>query len=166
MPHLPDEVRHHPCACRGSAHVHVACLAVGAFWRNGVARGGCGLSTLAGAGAVALAEDFGRSLRKESHIFRRRAARWSGFTQLRRRGAATLERAQGLKSYGDSPSVAAVLNDLGIASGEEERFARPSRSMLPVRGKRTRPARAQFGQRAVGGGRYRRRSMSTNRPSV
>ena len=121
-----------PCACRGdSAHVHVACLArwarsveprVDAWRRCGVC-----LTTYGGAGAVALAEEFlERSLRKESHYIP--AARHALGAALLNcgdsRAAATLERAlREKRSYGeDEPSVAAVLNDLGIASGEEERF--------------------------------------------
>ena len=139
-------------------------------WR----RCGVCLTTYSGAGAVALAEEFlERSLRKESHYIP--AARHALGAALLNcgdpRAAATLERAlREKRSYGeDGPAVAAVLNDLGIASGEEERFrealeiyAHPDPCWRP----RTRPARASiWATRFVEEAATARRSMSTNRPS-
>ena len=76
---------------------------------------------------MALAEEFlERSLRKESHYIP--AARHALGAALLNcgdaRAAPTLERAlREKRSHGeDGPNVAAVLNDLGIASGEEARF--------------------------------------------
>jgi tetratricopeptide (TPR) repeat protein len=157
-----------PCACRGdSAHVHVACLArwarsveprVDAWRRCGVC-----LTTYSGAGAVALAEEFlERSLRKESHYIP--AARHALGAALLNcgdsRAAATLERAlREKRSYGeDGPNVAAVLNDLGIASGEEERFREAleiytHRNMLET--KDAACARLNLGNALCRRGRYR-----------
>ncbi len=76
------------------------------------------------------------------------------------RAAATLERAlREKRSHGeDGPNVAAVLNDLGIASGEEERFREAleiyaSRSMLES--KDAACARLNLGNALCRRGRYR-----------
>ena len=76
------------------------------------------------------------------------------------RAAATLERAlREKRSYGeDGAAVAAVLNDLGIASGEEERFREAleiyaSRSMLET--KDAACARLNLGNALCRRGRYR-----------
>ena len=112
---------------------------------------------------MALAEEFlERSLRKESHYIP--AARHALGAALLNcgdpRAAATLERAlREKRSYGeDGPNVAAVLNDLGIASGEEERFREAleiyaSRSMLES--KDAACARLNLGNALCRRGRYR-----------
>ena len=114
-------------------------------------------------GAVARAEEFShRSLRTESHYIP--AARHALGAALLNcgdaRAAATLERAlREKRSYGeDGAAVAAVLNDLGIASGEEERFREAleiyaSRSMLET--KDAACARLNLGNALCRRGRYR-----------
>ena len=122
-----------PCACRGaSTWVHVDCLKRWAIqkeprvdcWRRcGVCR-----TPFSGEGAVDLGEAFlGRALRsKPAFVPAARHALGSALLACGERESAAVHLKASLqakrRNQGDTADVAAVLNDLGIATGDERLF--------------------------------------------